>query len=153
MERPLSALQKAYLLGRGTHLPLSGVAMQEFREYRGNIDPALLRSRLTAMVGRHESLRTRIDERRLVQVVSAEPEINLDIVDLSNLSSAEAEARMDTVRRDFSHAHFDLAASPWQVTVFRLPEIAAGDGVAVFLRFDALILDGRGIASSKQIRL
>lgn len=147
MERPLSALQKAYLLGRGTHLPLSGVAMQEFREYRGNIDPALLRSRLTAMVGRHESLRTRIDERRLVQVVSAEPEINLDIVDLSNLSFAEAEARMDTVRRDFSHAHFDLAASPWQVTVFRLPEIAAGDGVAVFLRFDALILDGRGIAS------
>lgn len=147
MERPLSALQKAYLLGRGTHLPLSGVAMQEFREYRGKIDPALLRSRLTAMVARHESLRTRIDERRLVQVVSEEPKLNLDIVDLSSLSVAEAEARMAAVRRDFSHAHFDLAASPWQVTVFRLPEIAAGDGVVVFLRFDALILDGRGIAS------
>ena len=147
MERPLSALQKAYLLGRGTHLPLSGVAMQEFREYRGNIDPALLRSRLTAMVGRHESLRTRIDERRLVQVISEEPKLNLDIVDLLNLSAAEAEARMAAVRRDFSHAHFDLAASPWQVTVFRLPEITAGDGVVVFLRFDALILDGRGIAS------
>lgn len=147
MERPLSALQKAYLLGRGTHLPLSGVAMQEFREYRGNIDPALLRSRLIAMVERHESLRTHIDERRLVQVVSDEPKLNLDIVDLSDLAAAEAEQRIGTVRQDFSHAHFDLAASPWQVTVFRLPEVAVGDSVAVFLRFDALILDGRGIAS------
>ncbi|MRH94556.1 non-ribosomal peptide synthetase [Agrobacterium tumefaciens] len=147
MERPLSALQKAYLLGRGTHLPLSGVAMQEFREYRGNIDPALLRSRLTAMVERHESLRTHIDERRLVQVISDEPKLNLDIVDLSHLSASEAEQRIGTVRQAFSHAHFDLAASPWQVTVFRLPEIAVGDSVAVFLRFDALILDGRGIAS------
>ncbi|MBC7210084.1 MAG: hypothetical protein H5U33_06895 [Pseudomonas sp.] len=33
-DRPLNALQQAYLLGRGEHLPLGGVAMQEFREYR-----------------------------------------------------------------------------------------------------------------------
>ncbi|MBO0131649.1 amino acid adenylation domain-containing protein [Agrobacterium burrii] len=148
MERPLSPLQQAYLLGRGTHLPLSGVAMQEFREYRGSIDPALLQSRLAAMVKRHESLRTRIDERRLLQVVSEELKINLDIVDLSALSPTEAEARMDAVRRDFSHAHFDLSASPWQVTVFRLPaREATADRVVAFLRFDALILDGRAIAS------
>ncbi|NSX93606.1 amino acid adenylation domain-containing protein [Agrobacterium tumefaciens] len=148
MERPLSPLQQAYLLGRGTHLPLSGVAMQEFREYRGSIDPSLLQSRLAAMVERHESLRTRIDERRLVQVVSDELKINLDIVDLSAFSSTEAEARMNAVRRDFSHAHFDLAASPWQVTLFRLPDVdPAAQKVVVFLRFDALILDGRAIAS------
>ncbi|MCJ2875110.1 amino acid adenylation domain-containing protein [Rhizobium pusense] len=148
MERPLSPLQKAYLLGRGTHLPLSGVAMQEFREYRGSIDPALLRTRLSAMVERHESLRTRIDERRLVQIVSGEAEINLDMIDLSDISPAAAEARIDAVRRDFSHAHFDLAASPWRVTVFRLPASEAkADHVVVFLRFDALILDGRAIAS------
>src|SRR5699024_6999093 len=129
-------------------LPLSGVAMQEFREYRGDIDPELLRSRLAAMVARHESLRTRIDERRLVQMVSEEPKINLDLVDLSALSLSQAEARIDTVRRDFSHAHFDLAASPWQVTVFLMPDAGlTGHKVVVFLRFDALILDGRAIAS------
>lgn len=148
MERPLSPLQQAYLLGRGTHLPLSGVAMQEFREYRGDIDPELLRSRLAAMVARHESLRTRIDERRLVQMVSEEPKINLDLVDLSALSLPQAEARIDAVRRDFSHAHFDLAASPWQVTVFLMSDAGpTGHKVVVFLRFDALILDGRAIAS------
>lgn len=148
MERPLSPLQQAYLLGRGTHLPLSGVAMQEFREYRGDIDPELLRSRLAAMVGRHESLRTRIDERRLVQVVSDEAKINLDLVDLSALSNPQAEARIDAVRRDFSHAHFDLATSPWQVTVFLMPDAGpTGHKIVVFLRFDALILDGRAIAS------
>ncbi len=148
MERPLSPLQQAYLLGRGTHLPLSGVAMQEFREYRGDIDPELLRSRLAAMVARHESLRTRIDERRLVQIVSDEAKINLDLVDLSALSLPQAEARIDAVRRDFSHAHFDLAASPWQVTVFLMPDAGpTGHKIVVFLRFDALILDGRAIAS------
>lgn len=148
MERPLSPLQQAYLLGRGTHLPLSGVAMQEFREYRGDIDPELLRSRLAAMVARHESLRTRIDERRLVQMVSEEPKINLDLVDLSALSVPQAEARIDAVRRDFSHAHFDLAASPWQITVFLMPDAGlTGHKIVVFLRFDALILDGRAIAS------
>ncbi|PZP51413.1 MAG: peptide synthetase [Agrobacterium fabrum] len=148
MERSLVPLQQAYLLGRGTHLPMSGVAMQEFREYRGSIDLSLLQSRLAAMVERHESLRTRIDERRLVQSVSEEPKVNLDIVDLSAFSPAEAEARMDAVRRDFSHAHFDLAASPWQVTVFLLPDMDTATGrVVAFLRFDALILDGRAIAS------
>lgn len=148
MERSLVPLQQAYLLGRGTHLPLSGVAMQEFREYRGSIDLSLLQSRLAAMVERHESLRTRIDERRLVQSVSEEPKVNLDIVDLSAFSPAEAEARMDAVRRDFSHAHFDLAGSPWQVTVFLLPDMDTATGrVVAFLRFDALILDGRAIAS------
>ncbi|PZU20955.1 MAG: peptide synthetase [Shinella sp.] len=148
MEHPLSPLQQAYLLGRGTHLPLSGVAMQEFREYRGNIDLELLRSRLGTMVERHESLRSRVDERRLVQTVCEDQALNLEIVDLSTLPPGDAEARIDAARENFSHAHFDLATSPWQVTVFRLPLTApADDGVVIFLRFDALILDGRAIAS------
>ena len=68
--RKLNALQQAYLLGRRDDLPLGGVAMQEFRDYRGRLDPALLRRRLEAMVARHESLRTRIDADRLVSQVT-----------------------------------------------------------------------------------
>ncbi|MDR6100402.1 amino acid adenylation domain-containing protein [Agrobacterium larrymoorei] len=148
MERPLEPLQQAYLLGRGTHLPLSGVAMQEFREYRGRISLSLLQARLAEMVGRHESLRTRIDERRLVQTVHDETQVNLAVVDLSGLAPADAEKRLDAAREEFSHAHFDLSFSPWQVTVFLLPDSGANaDTIVVFLRFDALILDGRAIAS------
>ena len=45
-EVPLTDLQQAYLLGRERHLPLGGVAMQEFREHRGAIDVAALPPRL-----------------------------------------------------------------------------------------------------------
>ena len=70
-ETPLSVLQQAYLLGRTAQLPLGGVAMQEFREYHGAMDPALLRARLGEMVRRHDCLRTVIDVTRLRQRVRA----------------------------------------------------------------------------------
>ncbi|WP_407866748.1 amino acid adenylation domain-containing protein [Phyllobacterium phragmitis] len=151
MKRALTPLQQAYLLGRSEHLPLGGVAMQEFREYRGRIDLAALPKRLLDLVRRHESLRTRIDVRQLVQTVSTEPIVNLETVDLSDLPRAEALRRIDALREDHAHQQLDLDRSPWLVTAFRLPEPDAsdpgGDTAVVFLLFDALILDGRAIAS------
>ncbi|APC19014.1 peptide synthetase [Pseudomonas frederiksbergensis] len=140
---PLTALQQAYLLGRSAQMPLGGVAMQEFREYRGSLDPALLRSRLAGMVQRHESLRTRIDAQKLVQLVSDEVQINLQEVDLTALSPEDALGYVEERREDYAHALFELDRSPWNVTVFRLPE----GHLCVFVRLDALILDGRSIAT------
>lgn len=151
METALTPLQRAYLLGRGEHLPLGGVAMQEFREYRGRIDFAALPARLLDLVRRHESLRTRIDAQRLVQRVSSEPAVNFEEIDLSELPRPEALRRIDALREDHAHQLLDLDRPPWQVTAFRLPEPDADDPEAetgvVFLLFDALILDGRSIAS------
>ena len=142
-QQPLSALQQAYLLGRGTQVPLGGVAMQEFREYHGRIAPALLRSRLAAMVQRHASLRTRIDAHNLVSCVSEEARVNLHEVDLTTLSLAAALTHIDERREAYAHGIFELDRSPWDVTVFHLP-----DGLlTVFVRLDALILDGRSIAA------
>lgn len=143
VERPLTSLQKAYLLGRETDLPLGGVAMQEFREYRGRMDPALLRSRLSAMVERHPCLRTHIDVQRLLQVTTGRATLNLKEIDLSGLPRALALARIDALREDYAHALFDLSHAPWNVTLFRLPE----QEIIFFARFDALIVDGRSIAA------
>lgn len=143
VEKPLTALQQAYLLGRSAQMPLGGVAMQEFREYRGRMDPALLRSRLVEMVQRHESLRTRIDTQKLVQYVSDELQINLQEVDLTAMSPEEALGYVEERREAYAHALFELDRSPWNVTVFRLPE----GYLSVFVRLDALILDGRSIAT------
>jgi amino acid adenylation domain-containing protein len=140
---PLTPLQQAYLLGRTTQMPLGGVAMQEFREYRGRLEIAVLRERLAAMVRRHPGLRTRIDERRRLQWISDEVQLNLDEVDLSHLPLAEALAQIETQREAYAHAMAPLERSPWNVTAFRL----AGDELLVFTRFDALILDGRAIAA------
>lgn len=147
MEKPLTSLQLAYLLGRRAELPLGGVAMQEFREYRGRMDLEHLRNRLADMVQRHESLRTRIDAKRLVQYVSAEADINLQQIDLSTLSREEALRHVESHREEFAHALFDLERSPWDITLFRLPENQPEENnLIAFVRFDALILDGRSIA-------
>ena len=143
VEQPLTSLQQAYLLGRSAQMPLGGVAMQEFREYRGAMDPAVLRSRLVEMVQRHESLRTRIDAQLLVQFVSDEVLINLEQVDLTALSPEEALSHVEERREVYAHALFELDRSPWNVTVFRLAE----GQLSVFVRLDALILDGRSIAT------
>ncbi|WP_127075363.1 amino acid adenylation domain-containing protein [Rhodomicrobium lacus] len=149
--RPLTKLQQAYLLGRERHLPLGGVAMQEFREYRGRIDLDRLPERLMQLVRRHECLRTRIDSVKLVQQVLPDAAINYEEVDLRSCARSEAFDRIDELRSDFAHELFDLAAPPWRVTAFRLSEPDDGDpcrdsGV-VFVRFDALILDGQSIAT------
>lgn len=150
-ELPLTDLQQAYLLGRERHLPLGGVAMQEFREYRGAIDVEALPRRLLGLVERHAGLRTHIDPERRVSRVAAEPVVNYDEIDLRGLSRAEALAWIDGSREDYAHRLFDLARSPWNVTAFRLPEPEPGDAeptaCILFERFDALILDGRAIAS------
>lgn len=151
MERALSDLQQAYLLGRERHLPLGGVAMQEFREYRGRIDFDALPRRLRALAGRHAALRTVIDPAARVERILAAPVVAYDEVDLRDLSHAEALARIDALRADYAHGLFDLSRPPWNVTAFRLPEPLPGaeeaDTGVLFARFDALILDGRSIAA------
>ncbi|MBA1190428.1 amino acid adenylation domain-containing protein [Pseudomonas entomophila] len=142
-ERPLNPLQQAYLLGRGTQVPLGGVAMQEFREYRGPLNVATLRERLTGMVRQHPGLRTHIDAHRRVQFVHPDVVLNLDEVDLSHLPTAEALDAIAARREAYAHAHFALDRSPWNVTVFRLPS----NECVVFARLDALIVDGRAIAA------
>jgi amino acid adenylation domain-containing protein len=141
--QPLNALQQAYLLGRSAHMALGGVAMQEFREYRGPIDAHLLRSRLAAMVERHPCLRTHIDAEQRVQYVSAVAEVHLDDIDLRHLTLSNGLRSVEERREAYAHAVFDLRAAPWNVTVFHL----AQDQHVVFVRMDALILDGHSIAA------
>lgn len=142
-EQPLSAIQEAYLLGRTTQLPLGGVAMQEFREYYGRMDMTVLKQRLTDIVKRHEGLRTHINVTTLTQYVSNDSCINLQEIDLHHLSAKEATIYLQSYRETYTHQMFDLQGTPWNITAFHLT-----DGfLRLFIRFDALILDGRAIAS------
>lgn len=149
MERILKPLQQAYLLGRSEHVPLGGVAMQDFREYRGRIDIDALKIRLLNLVKHHESLRTRIDATKLIEWTASVPVVNFDLVDLSSLTTTEALQNIEALREDFAHELFDFSRSPWQITAFKLPEPESEreDTAVIFARFDALILDGRSISA------
>lgn len=143
LEQPLTSMQRAYLFGRTAQLPLGGIAMQEFREYRGAMDPGLLRSRLAEMVQRYKSLRTFINVERLVQTINDQALLNLQEVDLTKLSLQDALKQVQDYRDTYSHSLLDLSRSPWDITIYRL----TNDLLTVFVRFDALILDGQSISA------
>lgn len=143
VEQPLTAMQRAYLFGRTAQLPLGGVAMQEFREYRGVMDPGLLRNRLVEMVKRHKSLRTFIDAERLVKIVNDQAALNLQEIDLTELPPEDALKQVQEYRDTYSHQVLDLSRSPWDITIYRL----ANELLVVFVRIDALILDAQSISA------
>lgn len=143
----LNAMQSAYLMGRGLHSPMGGVAMQEFREYRGHVDADKLRERLLEMVRHHECLRTIIDPDRIIQYVRNTPILNLKEIDLRTQSYHCAVHALNAARRRYSHDHLPLASSPWDITLFHLPAQHGGtEECVVFAKFDAQIVDGMAIA-------
>jgi len=139
----LTAMQRAYLLGRTTQMPLGGVAMQEQLEYRGSLSPEIVRLRLSKMVVKYPCLRTFVDSKTLKLRTSHCPQVNVSYVDLSQISPDNIESELSRRRYAYSHHIFELEQPLWDITLFSL-----GNGLLhVFARFDALILDARSIAS------
>ncbi|MDP2573615.1 amino acid adenylation domain-containing protein [Vibrio penaeicida] len=141
--KPLTELQKSYLLGRSTQIPMGGTAMHEFREYRGKIDSSVVESRLEALVKKYDALRTHIDELKLFQHVSSKAVRNFHSHDLRHLSVEQSLEEIESIRVASSHAMHDLSRSPWSVSVIQLPESELDYQTVVFTSFDALIVDGR----------
>ncbi|WP_340053838.1 non-ribosomal peptide synthetase [Pseudomonas sp. JAI120] len=92
---------------------------------RGELDEDALRSSFQYLIQRHEALRTRFYERdgQAFQRVDAHSDFDLQIIDLSDLPSAEREARAQQIREDEARTQFDLEKGPllW-VTLVRLDD-------------------------------
>lgn len=151
-QTPLNGLQQAYLVGRSEHLPLGGVAMQDFRVYRGTVDADQLHARLVELVDTLPVLRTRIDDTTLTQWESDERIVNWQHYDLRDVSRPQALSHAEALIEQVSHSRHDLSCSPWKVWLVSLPE-AEPDTLAtdafrhiVLTSFDALISDGHSIA-------
>ncbi|WP_104399533.1 amino acid adenylation domain-containing protein [Vibrio penaeicida] len=143
LPQPLTELQKSYLLGRSTQIPMGGTAMHEFREYRGKIESDLVESRLEVLVKKYNALRMHIDEIKLVQYVSPKVGINFQSHDFRSLAIEQALKKSEEIRVANSHNMHDLSRSPWAVSVIQLPESDLTYQTIVFTSFDALIVDGR----------
>ncbi|EKO3976579.1 amino acid adenylation domain-containing protein [Vibrio fluvialis] len=151
-QTPLNGLQQAYLVGRSEHLPLGGVAMQDFRVYRGTVDADQLHERLVELVDTLPVLRTRIDDTTLTQWVSDERIVNWQHCDLRDVSRAQALSLAEALIEQVSHSRHDLSCSPWKIWLVSLPEAEPNTLAAdafrhiVLTSFDALISDGHSIA-------
>ncbi|HEV2782817.1 MAG TPA: non-ribosomal peptide synthase/polyketide synthase [Actinophytocola sp.] len=81
---------------------------------RGELDVAALNGALTALVARHESLRTTFDsaDGQGVQVVRPPYEVALPVLDLSELPERDRESEVDKLLADASSRPFDLREGP-----------------------------------------
>ncbi|MBZ4023724.1 hypothetical protein CKO11_14820 [Rhodobacter sp. TJ_12] len=138
---PLAPLQRAYLMGRETVLPLGGVAMQEARLFRGVLDPETLRARLSQLVAAHPALRLRVEASTGRQHCLPQIELPWTVLDLTQ--PPDAATRLDAFWEDFAHAPCPLDGALWQVVAVQMP---AGQADALAVKFDALALDGPAIA-------
>jgi hypothetical protein len=96
-------------------------------ELRGRLDTDILRQSLNAIVRRHESLRTRLEEidGQLMQVIAPAGEVNLTILDLRSLSTVERAGSIKRLLKEEMGRPFDLAREPG----FRVLLLQTGDEV------------------------
>ncbi|QJI28299.1 non-ribosomal peptide synthetase [Pseudomonas sp. ADAK18] len=92
---------------------------------RGELDEKAIRSSFEQLIQRHEALRTHFFERdgQAFQRVDAHVDFHLHVIDLSDLPTAEREARAQQIREDEARTQFDLEKGPllW-VTLVRLDD-------------------------------
>jgi len=80
----------------------------------GRMDVSALRRSVEVVVSRHETLRTRFrtDDGSPVQVISAEGNVGLELVDLSASTPEEQSAELVPILDGTASASFDLSAGP-----------------------------------------
>jgi len=92
---------------------------------RGELEEDAVRASFQQLIQRHEALRTRFYERdgQAFQRVEAKADFELQVIDLSDLPTAEREARAQQIREDEARTQFDLEKGPllW-VTLVRLDD-------------------------------
>ncbi|EMN4130037.1 MULTISPECIES: condensation domain-containing protein [Providencia] len=148
MERKLNKLQVAYVLGRQNYLPLGGVAMHDFREYRGDVDLDVFKNCLREVVEKHNALRIVIDHKKFSQKESTDLDLNLKIIDYQNDIKTETLSKIEQLREQVSHYKHESNKSPWGVWFIQLNKKLDVDYHTVILfSFDGLILDGYSISS------
>ena len=92
---------------------------------RGELDEDAVRTSFEQLIQRHEALRTRFYERdgQAFQRIDAKTAFELHVIDLSDLPTAEREARAQQLREDEARTRFDLEKGPLlRVTLMHLDD-------------------------------
>ncbi|MBI6852860.1 non-ribosomal peptide synthetase [Pseudomonas cichorii] len=92
---------------------------------RGELDITALRSSFQCLIERHESLRTRFYEQDGVALQRIDPvsELPLHMIDISDLSGEERQARAQAIREEQARLPFDLETGPLlRVTLVKLDD-------------------------------
>ena len=139
----LTAIQRAYWLGRRPLFALGGVATHFYIELDfADLDLVRLERAIDRVVARHDMLRAIIHSDGRQQVLAEVPPMTIEVLDAGDLAPAEAAARAHEVRAAMSHRVLPTDKWPlFEVCATRLP-----DGVIrLHLGLDLLIADAKSI--------
>jgi hypothetical protein len=92
----------------------------------GVLDTTAMQRSLDELLKRHEPLRTRFSsvDGAVQQIISADAKLPLQVIDLSNLATAEREARAHELTSEEATRPFDLAQGPViRAQLLRLSEV------------------------------
>ncbi|MGX7825343.1 amino acid adenylation domain-containing protein [Actinokineospora sp. 24-640] len=139
VERTLSPLQQAYVLGETGGFDLASPAVFVEDYACADLDVPALRSAVLALMERHEMLRARFRADGTYRVADVPAEAPLAVRDLSAWPAEEVDAELAAVRAGLVASPPELeSGTAWEFRVFRVP---AGYRVVVCGRL--LAFDGR----------
>jgi amino acid adenylation domain-containing protein len=136
---PLSAIQRAYWLGRNRAFGLGGVAAHLYVEFEPEaLDVDRLRTALDALVRRHGMLRAVVHDDGTQQILADPGATPFRVVDLRDAAAHERDSQLERHRLGVSHEVRPLGAWPmFDVTAF----LRAEGSVRVACSVDLLLVD------------
>jgi yersiniabactin nonribosomal peptide synthetase len=127
----LTALQRAYWIGRGAGQPLGGVGCQTYFELSGaGIDPPRLGAALGALARRHPMLRASFPDAKRCHIAPQNIGTQIGhapvrVHDLGEATAAARDRHLDEVRNRLRTHRFGIeTGDTWRVELTRLPDHA-----------------------------
>lgn len=136
---PLTDIQAAYLVGRGSAYGYGGVACHVYVElsFPADTDPRRLQDSWWSVVRRHGMLRAVVHPDGFQEVLPQIPEEPVPTADLRGAAPAEVGARVDLVRRELASRVPPTDVPP----LFELRMTRCDDELILHLSIDQLIVD------------
>lgn len=136
---PLTDMQMAYFIGRGSGFALGGVTEHYYLETIAGIDIRRLEDALNTLIKRHDMLRVVFAEDATQRILAEVPRYCIEVTDLSSATEDEVSTQIMQTRERLSHETFQLDQWP----LFRLAAMILPSGqYRLFFSIDMIIGDG-----------
>ncbi|MBT2385828.1 non-ribosomal peptide synthetase [Streptomyces sp. ISL-11] len=137
-EFPLTEIQYAYWVGRGSNFVLGNVAPHAYFELEGRrVDPERLSSAWRQLIERHDMLRAVVGQDGQQRVLATVPKFDVRCTDVRSASEDERERTLLGIREEMSHHVY--TAADWPLFDIRLTRLPEHDRIHISL--DLLMVD------------